>query len=82
MVAKGHTRASTLTSRLNARHRFNTGPLIERSERSYFFENPKSKIVPSTAIFVNRCPSQWLGIDFNTLSVKKHRTLYLTFPKV
>jgi hypothetical protein len=43
MVAKGHTRASTLTSRLNARHRFITGPLIERSERSYFFRKPEIK---------------------------------------
>jgi hypothetical protein len=32
----------------------NTRPLIERSERSYFFEKPKAKIVPSTSIFVDR----------------------------
>jgi hypothetical protein len=47
-------RASTLTSRSNARHRSNTQPTIERSERSYFFEKSKAKIVPSTVIFINR----------------------------
>jgi hypothetical protein len=45
--------ALTLASRSNARHRSKTRPSIERSERSYFFEKPKAKIVPSTAIVVN-----------------------------
>ncbi len=35
--------ASTLTSWSNARHQSNTRPLIERCERSYFFEKPKAK---------------------------------------
>jgi hypothetical protein len=42
--------ASTLTSRSNARHRSNARPSIERSERSYFSEKPKAKIMPSTMI--------------------------------
>ncbi len=62
--------ASPLTSRLNFRHRSNTRPLIERSERSYFFEKPKAKIVPSHAIFVDRRRSLFLGIKFFTFNEK------------
>ncbi len=49
--------ASTLTSQSNARHPSNTQPSIERSERSYFFEKSKSKLMPSTAIVVDCCRS-------------------------
>ncbi len=58
--------ASTLTSWSNAWHRSNTRPLIKRSERLYFFETPKAKIIPSTTIVVDRCQSQCLEIDFYT----------------
>jgi hypothetical protein len=63
-LAKMQRWASTLTSRSNARHRSNTRPLIERSERSYFFEKPKAKIVPSTAIF------------FLTITISRDRLLH------
>ncbi len=43
--------ASTLANRSNARHRSNTRPNAERSERSNFFGKPKSKIVPCTSTF-------------------------------
>jgi hypothetical protein len=71
--------ASTLTSRSNARHQSNSRPSIETSKRSYFFEHPKGKIVPSTAIFVDRCRSRSLGI----VSMCKNIAPYTsTFPKV
>ncbi len=72
----------TLTSRSNARHRSNTRPAVERSERSYFFEKPKAKIVPSTAIFVDRWWSQSLGIDFYTFNEKNVAPHTSNFPKV
>ncbi len=43
--------ASTPANRSNARHRSNTRPKVERSERSNFFEKPKSKIVPCPLTF-------------------------------
>ena len=52
--------ASTLVSRSNARNRSNTQPSMERSERSYFFENLMAKIVPSTSIIVDCCRSRFL----------------------
>ncbi len=73
--------ASTLTSQSNAQHLANTRPSIERSDRSYFFEKPKAKIVPSTAIFSDGWRSRSLGIDFYTFNEKKHRVLYLDFSK-
>ncbi len=73
--------ASTLTSMSNARHRSNTPPSVERSERSYFFGKPKAKIVPFSLIVVNCCRSRYLGINFYTFNVKKHRPLYLDFSK-
>ncbi len=41
-----------------------TWPEGKRSERSFFFEKPKAKIVPSTAIVVNRCQSCCRSMDF------------------
>ncbi len=73
--------ASTLASRTNDRHQSKPWPLMERSEISYFFENPKAKIVPSTAIVVNRCRSRCLGIIFCTFNVKKHCAFYPYLPK-
>ncbi len=73
--------ASTLTNRLNVRHRSNPRPSIEKSERSYFFKKPKAKIVPSTVIFIDHWQSRSLGIDFYTFNEKKHRALYLDFSK-
>ncbi len=65
-------------SRLNARHRYNTRHSIERSEMSYFFEKPKARIVPSTAIVFDCWRTLFLGIKFS-LSMKKNRDLYLDF---
>ncbi len=48
--------ASTLTSRLNARHRSNTRPSIERSERSYIlFRKTEGK---DRALYRDRCQSR------------------------
>ncbi len=48
--------ASTLTSRLNARHRSNTRPLIERSEISYIlFRKTEGK---DRALYRDRCQSR------------------------
>ncbi len=58
-----------------------TWPSIKRSERSYFFDKPKAKIVPSTAIVVDRCQSRCLGIDFYTFNVKKRCAYYPHHPK-
>jgi hypothetical protein len=64
--------ASTLTSRWNAdTYLIPDLRSIERSERTYFFEKPKGKIMPSSAIFVDRWRSRSLGIDFYTFSEKK-----------
>ncbi len=55
----------------NQNWRSKTRPSMERCERLYFFDKPKAKIVPSTAIFVDCCRSQCLGINFYTFKVKK-----------
>ncbi len=73
--------ASTLTSRSNARHRSNTRHSIKRSERSYFFEKLKAKILPSTTIFVDRWQSRFLGIEFFTFNEKNIAPYTSTFPK-
>ncbi len=57
--------------RSNARHWSNTQHSIERSERSYFFEKPKAKILPSIAIFVDRWRYWFLGIKFFNFNEKK-----------
>jgi hypothetical protein len=45
--------ALTLANWSNAWQRSNTRPEVGRSERSYFFEKPKAKIMPSTLIVVD-----------------------------
>ncbi len=74
--------ASTLTSRLNARHWSKTRHSNERSERSYFFEKPKAKVLPSAVIFVDCWRSRFLGIKFFTFNEKNIAPYTLTFPKV
>jgi hypothetical protein len=59
----GQRWASTLANR----SRSNTRPEVGRSEKSYFFEKPKAKIVPSTAIVVDPDVEGWTF----TLFVKK-----------
>jgi hypothetical protein len=70
--------ASTLANRSNARHRSNTWPSIERSERLYFFEKLKAKTVPSTTIVVD--PD--VGGTFILSMLKYIVPSTPTFPKV